>query len=181
MKKLFLGAVGFALFLLAVLCWVNVKPVSGAGKPVAEIKSVAGPRNSANLNCTLITALIKNNTSERVKGINLVLHGYDKQKKKIFEEGGVFYSCSDRRVSRWRQSDRSIREKDTVPLMCGLPDDQLLYSKEFKEEYGEPKYFVVELYVEGELIDVMAKPKRFFKHSTESEREKRLKEWEEIK
>lgn len=73
------------------------------------------------------------------------------------------------------------RKKAVVRQNCRLPDSQYLHSKEFKEKYGKPKYYVVELYVAGNLIDVMANPKNFFKHYNRSECEERLKEWAEVK
>jgi len=185
MKRLFLVAMGS----VALVCWGNVNPVYGAGKPVAEIRSVEGPKNivpcsrsGRNVKIyTVIPVLVKNNTPERLKGVRVVLYGYDKQKEKIFESNLLSHWSSDAEAGRWRSSDSSIKKKTVVRLTCQLPDSQYLYSKEFKEKYGKPKYYVVELFVAGKLIDVMANPKSFFKHSNRSECEERLKEWEDVK
>ena len=87
MKKVFLGTMSFVAFLLAVVCWGNINPVYAAGKPVAEIISVESPKNVEDY--TIIPVLVKNNSREELKGVHLVLHGYDKQKEKIFESGLV--------------------------------------------------------------------------------------------
>jgi len=185
MKRIFVWAIS----LVTVVCLGSANPVYGAGEPVAEIKSVEGPKNivpCSRSGCnvktyTIIPVLVKNNTSERLKGVRVVLCGYDKQKEKIFESDNISYWRSDAEAGRWRSSDSSIKEKSVVRQNCRLPDSQYLYSKEFKEKYGEPKYFVAELFVESKLIDVMASPKHFFKHSNKSEREERLREWEGAK
>lgn len=181
MKRIFLRVVS----LVVLICWGNVNFLYAVGKPVAEIRTVEGSRNltfsSGAASYTIIPVLVKNNTRERVKEVRLVLYGYDKKKNMLFESKTVSHWEDDMEAGRWRGSDSSIKEKAVVRQNCRLPDSQYLYSKEFKEKYGKPKYYVVELYVGGNLIDVMAKPKNFFKHSNRSEREERLKEWEGAK
>lgn len=139
-----------------------------AHKPSMEIVFVEGPHNL--FKSTQILFSVKNNSRKTLRHCRAVLYVYDEQKKKIFQSTDVLDT-----VSHWWKfdfiSDRHLSIEEWNGVIKPKEKDYRLYflfdtpdyfdTKEFKDKYGTAKYFVVQLYRQNELIDVMAKPNDF--------------------
>lgn len=137
-------------------------------RPSMEIVFVEGPHNL--FKSTQILFSVKNNTRKTLRDCRAVLYVYDEQKKEIFQSTDVLDT-----VSHWWKfdfiSDRHLSIEEWNGVIKPKEKDYRLYflfdtpnyfdTKEFKDKYGKAKYFVVQLYRQNELIDVMAKPNDF--------------------
>ena len=145
-----------------------------------EIGFVESPHNL--FESTQILFSVKNNTKKTLRDCRAVLYVYDEQKKKIFQSTDVLDTVSH----WWRRcpldfiSDSHLSIEEWNGVIKPKEKDYRLYflfdtpnyfdTKEFKDKYGTAKYFVVQLYRQNELIDVMPKPNDF---SSSSPKEKR--------
>ena len=146
--------------------------------PPAEIATISRAQKTpyeGGLEHYVVPLTIRNNTKDWLGGLTYKLYIFNKERKKIYE-----VARQEARIGFFRDERQMFWKGGKLKGSVTIAQDIIL-PKSFGKIYGRPEYCVVELLLEGKIIDVKSQPRKFFEYKGKNERIERIEEWKEIK